>query len=530
VEPVPTAREYFAALWEGVEAPAFIELRTISGPGRPRQQFFAYPDNLDPFLQAAQDASGKANVYYGICPRAREGGKAEDVLCATALWADLDDKFQPRDESIAAIKAFPLRPSVGILTGGGIHCIWFLREPIYGNDLAQIPVLNNLIEGVIGGDNVGDLPRILRSPSTLNLKYQLLPMAKIAAWHPEARYNLGDFEVARDLPRKKKLVQKGETKSDGKPRPRSAIDIPDDLKKKIAGDLYQIWLPGYRNRLAMYVAGLLAHAGYSEDATVGVIQEIVAKAGDEEAESRIRSVHDTFKKFHESGAVAGGPSLKNMIETELPKQLQEKARHIHATVKANIRTSDEISGRNFEIIKIKRYAQMPPTYDVTIGMGEKEYTATCSVDMLYHYNIFCKGFFAEHHLFLPPMKPHTWKQKVETAQQEVVQIEKEEATVVGQIASAIDEFTQTAMTERAAESSIKHFPVKTDDGGCYFQTSVFMKFLKGQGVDAGRNEIVHQLKDRGWKSVNRRFGQKQARVWFREGTNGHSGTIFQDPG
>src|SRR3989344_6216559 len=139
---MPSVAEFLGLLWAGVEEDAFIELRVPTGDGKATQKFFRHPDGAGKLVDSAMPYSGKKNVYFGVGLRSRESGKADDVLAITTLWCDIDFSKTPKDAAVAALRKFPLRPTVGVLTGGGIHAYWFLREPMFGDDLKEVRPAN----------------------------------------------------------------------------------------------------------------------------------------------------------------------------------------------------------------------------------------------------------------------------------------------------------------------------------------------------------------------------------------------------
>jgi len=518
----PDARDFLSALWDVVEEECFAELRLISqGPGRPKQSFFGYPSELDGLCADAQKASGSQNVFFGVGLRKRRSGKAEDVLCIKALWADIDFKTTPLEKAIALIKKFPLKPSMGILSGGGLHVYWVLREMVWEEDLKLIRPLNLKIAHALGGDKAAtDIARILRLPGTLNLKYENKPTCKINVWRPELQYNITDFDFLPEVEEIKHV--EATVVATSKPERQShGIDMPEDFKKKIAGALASIWIPGYRNRLALYISGLMAHAGYNLKSCRDIIEHVVKDTKDEEGNSRLGCVGRTYDKFKASGAVAGGPAMKKMLVEEFPVALQDNAKKIYTLIRDSIKQHDDEAGSRFQIIKIKKYIQDDPIYEVTIGLEGEEYVTKCSNDEIFYSNTFAKIFFAAHHKFLPELKKKAWQKKVEGAGFEPVQIEKEEATLEGKVSSAITELMSAAVSTDQAETAAEHLPLKTEAGDQLFKLKVLNKYLRGQGTMARESEIQATLRKLGFNSASKRFGKNVMRLWSKPGKNGN---------
>jgi hypothetical protein len=162
----------------------------------------------------------RANVFFGVCPRARPGAdKAHQILIVRALWADLDHVSV--DEALARVARAGLpRPSAVIDSGHGAHLYWLLSEPCaiddyppgqenvqHGGKKKKPPLspkaekIQFTIRGiyqVIGGDHTHDLSRLLRLPGTWNRKDQRsgrepVPCVLVEC-DPDRRYPLADFE------------------------------------------------------------------------------------------------------------------------------------------------------------------------------------------------------------------------------------------------------------------------------------------------------------------------------------------------
>ncbi|MFH1140982.1 MAG: DNA-primase RepB domain-containing protein [Chloroflexota bacterium] len=136
------------------------------------------------------DLDGKANVFFGVLPRSRQGGTAADVAVATCLWADLD-KGLPTAWSAT----LPL-PSIMVETSPGkAQVYWLLQEPT--KDLELVEELVRRLSGILDGDFAAkDRARILRLPGFQNIKYPSRPVARLLELHEDRRYSLAQIEEA----------------------------------------------------------------------------------------------------------------------------------------------------------------------------------------------------------------------------------------------------------------------------------------------------------------------------------------------
>lgn len=68
----------------------YLEIRAITPQGKVRQYYHRVGDLFDEGMASALPLhlDGKANIYYGVCPRTRKEGTASAVEIATAVWFD----------------------------------------------------------------------------------------------------------------------------------------------------------------------------------------------------------------------------------------------------------------------------------------------------------------------------------------------------------------------------------------------------------------------------------------------------------
>jgi hypothetical protein len=167
----------------------------------------------------------QANVYFGVCPRAKPGDSQDDqVRTVRCLWCDIDD--------VTAEEAFDRwgkadipPPSIVVSSGGGIHAYWMFDRDVrssLGRKLIS-DLLPNFYRS-FGGDHVQNLSRILRLPGTLNCKDarngQRSRPCKLLVCKPELRYPLRAFrrwiDAAREEQRRKSDVRSAMTNSSGR--------------------------------------------------------------------------------------------------------------------------------------------------------------------------------------------------------------------------------------------------------------------------------------------------------------------------
>ncbi len=178
----------------GLSANAEAMISIWTRPSK-RARFFSETDQA---ASHAVDMGGESDVYFGVGlykPGITHGrGKAADVVCIPALWADIDYGDQhakqgtPPDQRAAEtiLDRVGLRPSIIVHSGHGLHAYWLLTEPSAIESAATLArrwsatvaacarCLNYTV------DSVHDLSRVLRVPGTLNHKGDPVPVTVIS--------------------------------------------------------------------------------------------------------------------------------------------------------------------------------------------------------------------------------------------------------------------------------------------------------------------------------------------------------------
>lgn len=147
-------------------------------------------DNLEQMAARSAELTDR-NVWFGVATRremllGESRGGATDCLAAPGLWADIDIAGPnhrestglpaDKDAALAMLAEFPLRPSIIVDTGGGLHPYWLFAEPVPAEQatglLARWAVtwMAHAEARGLRVDNVFDLPRVLRVPGTTNQK------------------------------------------------------------------------------------------------------------------------------------------------------------------------------------------------------------------------------------------------------------------------------------------------------------------------------------------------------------------------
>ena len=205
----------FAGITEG-----FVGITRIKN-GDVRTEFFPVENISGAYTYALSQNRQGYNVYFGVKALAKmpiEGrGKTEDPGYINCMWADYDYGFDghkrkdnpPDQQTVFDLLAeFPLKPSVVVFTGHGIHPYWLLKEPIDATTEEGMDLASKLIKGVQGTliqkarahswnmDNTSDLARIMRVPGSYNYKEGKKVQGQVLEFNTELRYSIDEIRKA----------------------------------------------------------------------------------------------------------------------------------------------------------------------------------------------------------------------------------------------------------------------------------------------------------------------------------------------
>jgi Protein of unknown function (DUF3987)/RepB DNA-primase N-terminal domain len=169
--------------------------RSQSGRFPPHEIYTRDPKAVDRFLKR-YDTPGRA-VYFCVSTIAGKKREKSSVAEITCLHCDLDFKnINARRQEIDAVLArLPLRPSIVVASGHGLHCYWWLKSPRPPSDIDQVERdLQRLAWALAGDPQVAEISRVMRLPGSHNSKNpgEWLPVEVIHEGHID--YSLYQLE------------------------------------------------------------------------------------------------------------------------------------------------------------------------------------------------------------------------------------------------------------------------------------------------------------------------------------------------
>jgi len=190
------ASEYVRALFGPAHKGSLVEVR-FRVPSGMAQRFMPASIERD-VVDAVLSFASRTEVFVGVLPRARPGGRLADVVKrSSVLWADCDTP-----SSVSALGCFEPRPSMVVGSGSDqhVHAYWFLQEPV---GLDALEHLNRRLAAALGADGgvVTKPHTILRPAGSLNRKHsQPAPVRLIGL---QEGHRLSADEIDAQLPRER---------------------------------------------------------------------------------------------------------------------------------------------------------------------------------------------------------------------------------------------------------------------------------------------------------------------------------------
>ncbi len=569
--PAVSPKEFLQALWG--DQVGVAELTTIT-PRRDkvkqiRSYAFFYPGAIDAFVTSSLAHSSRSlNVHMGVCLRREEwpqGGRGTEELALSThvVWVDLDfegfghkGRVVKKEDARKLLAEFPLKPSMIVDSGAGIHVYWILREPAVGAEIWRAKKINRALGKYFGGDTVGDMARVLRVPDTGNFNHDTPKNSFVSYWHPDRRYLLDDFDIVPAPVDEAAPQATSEPEAPGQPRtyhlkPQQPMGNPSPAAHeprptpttvlseeaiRLTGKLFgDIWFDGWRHQMSLCVAGWMAFAGVSKECARKIVEGAATHVGGD-VQQKLKNVEDTYEKFVAGGEIQGRPSLEIMIKESFPPLSKDKAIKVLDAIQKLLPRPKGSPSRgliepDFKILALVKYTSSPPVWTVTLEKEGQRIVTKTEHTRFMKYEVFVEDV-CDQNTLVPQaaLKNPQWRSMINEARRNGLYEEKqapEELRFGGAIASGLDEFLGEAH-HNPDLGILKKFPGH-DDEYSFFQIETFRSFLKDRGHPFTQNQITEVLKAKGWESKVRRFGKKTPHVWIKallknstdEGGNGN---------
>lgn len=279
-------KHFLSLLWSGAEAGVISLVEIYNGVVSP---LCADVRCVRGLIKVFSEQSVRADLYHTIGllrDRPQKGRGAEaDVVAIPGLWFDLDIRegkhnqadLPSKAEALAFLEEYPLRPSIVVWSGGGLHVYWLFREPLYFHTPEERQAVKDLssrfqkaiiLRGQERGcklDNTADLCRLLRLPGTFNHKRS--PVMVEILEESGLRYEPADLDPGNERPSGSREQRSGSSSEASAGLESLRVSIA--LKKLIREGVP----PGERSEATISVITSLFKAGASDDLIIRVFEE-----------------------------------------------------------------------------------------------------------------------------------------------------------------------------------------------------------------------------------------------------------------
>jgi hypothetical protein len=238
------------------------------------------------------------------------------------LWADIDFKHVVDDEATIVRRLTQLRfpPSMIIKSGHGLHCYWFLKEPMSADEVDRVEAAVKLLCDLVGADQqVTQIAALMRVPGSVNSKAcknggDAVPVTII--YQNDFTYELDDIEemlsetspiVLRKERERARTV--GETKFFADYAERHGYQPPVDVEARLNGMMYMGNEDASVHGTQISVTASLLNAGMPIDEVVALVLEATRAAAGvagtrwnwRREEKAVRGMCATWIKKHPPG-------------------------------------------------------------------------------------------------------------------------------------------------------------------------------------------------------------------------------------
>lgn len=452
----------------------------------------------------------------------------------SAIWVDIDiaDGIHAKpnlpatlDDAFSLLDMLPLKPSIVILTGGGIHVWWLLSETFVfetDDDRLKAGYMVERWQAFIRGkarernwtiDATHDLARLMRIPGTFNGKTTPNKPVTIERIDNKLRFEISDFEqwigpLKAERKRAAPIESVGDIiiNPDAAPSPKKMKVMSDNHEKfdstydRTRRDLEDRSPSGYDMSLAV----MAAQAKWTTQEIVDLIVASRIKAGQPIHEDRPDKYKMTIAKAVQW---TRRTDAETTIETALiegtSKDIDKRPELIQAI-------RDQIGGVPIE--KVTKYMSDPPTYSLITTAGEIHLG---TVDNLISQRPFRSAIAAVEGILIPSIKAKAWESFAQMLLDvcEHVTI-GDEATDRGQASVWIEDYLHDfkPLEDQAEAEMFKRPFIK--DGVIHFSGQSLRDWLRSKGENVTAKRLGMMLRSVGCMPivVGRTTGGTQ-RAW-----------------
>jgi P4 family phage/plasmid primase-like protien len=300
-QPALSRLDFIKALFAHTEGPTYVcSFTNERDEGPERHTIGRSSTAIDKFLSNWDKPGRGAFVCVGTLKAGAQRRAKENIAQTTCLHADIDFKDLDTlgEDPVSFVMRYLARlkylPSITVLSGGGVHCYWLLREPVDTQaEMERIEAALRQLADVVAGDLVVcEVSRVMRLPGSHNSKEHIgWQEVEIVELHPERRYELDDLEewfgeqtpvmLRKTREHAKTVGEIDEFKWFEDYGKRHGIKAPIDVEKRLAGMMYMGTGDSSIHQTQLAVTASMLNHGVPVDEVVDeVLKATMIAAGD----------------------------------------------------------------------------------------------------------------------------------------------------------------------------------------------------------------------------------------------------------
>ena len=252
---------------------------------------------------------------------------------------DLKDITIPLGEVVVRLRHLPLRPSIIVMSGHGVHAYWLLKEGLGQEHREAIEAALKQLADLVGGDlQVAECSRLMRLPGTHNTKAEAWTEVVIVEADYDLRYDLVQLEemLAELSPIIERRESKAHTRNHISDNPflavaaRFGFKAPIDVEQRLAAMAFKGNGDAAIHATQLSVTAALLTRGTPADDVVGIVLEATrAAAGPFGERWNWRREERTVREMCE-GWVRKNPTVRPLLRGEARNERQDAQEELAA--------------------------------------------------------------------------------------------------------------------------------------------------------------------------------------------------------
>ena len=197
---IDNTQEFFRSIFRSNPFIGKLEYRAIKDDNVHQKFISMFDEHPNEELKSLNDEG--YNIYFGVGSRNKDSGGKASVWEIPSLWVDFDLKPGESRSDLKkrldlTIEDVGMEPTLTTDSGNGYQLYFVLIDFVFIKSKRDIQMVESKLRWLASefdGDNVCDIPRVMRVPGFNNMKDPKNPKpCKVVEFNPSQRYKLSDF-------------------------------------------------------------------------------------------------------------------------------------------------------------------------------------------------------------------------------------------------------------------------------------------------------------------------------------------------